>query len=77
MLEFRLLELLMTHADHVLPTRRILDEIWGDDFRDDANTVAVQIVRLRKKLDSDPDAGQHLRTVRGLGYVFDTEPIRF
>lgn len=76
-LEFRLLELLMTHADHVLPTRRILDEIWGPEAGDDPNPVAVQVVRLRKKLAVGSRARQHLRTVRGVGYVFDTEPIEF
>lgn len=73
--EFRLLELLMTNADHVLASRAILDALWGPDFRGDPGTVAVHVLRLRRKLARSPRASRHLRTVRGIGYVFDTEPL--
>lgn len=72
--EFRLLDLLMTHADRVLPTAVILDELWGPDFAGDVGTVAVHVLRLRKKLEPHRGASRHLRTVRGVGYVFDSEP---
>lgn len=72
--EFRLLELLMANADHVLASGAILDSLWGPDFAGDPGTVAVHILRLRKKLDRWSGASRHLRTVRGIGYVFDTVP---
>lgn len=72
--EFRLLELLMANADHVVASGTILDTLWGPAFTGDPGTVAVHILRLRKKLDRWPGASRHLRTVRGIGYVFDTEP---
>jgi two-component system response regulator RegX3 len=75
MQEFRLLELLMEHADHILPTALILERIWGPDFSGDTGTVAVHMLRLRKKLERGTGAARHLRTVRGVGYVFDTEPV--
>jgi two-component system response regulator RegX3 len=75
MQEYRLLELLMTRADHVLPTHVILDALWGPAFRGDPSTVAVHVLRLRRKLEAAPHAGRHLRTVRGIGYIFDTEPV--
>jgi two-component system, OmpR family, response regulator RegX3 len=72
--EFRLLELLMANADHVLPSTTILETLWGSQFTGDPGTVAVHILRLRKKLDERaPGASRHLRTVRGIGYVFDSE----
>ncbi len=75
MQEYRLLELLMANADHVLATQFILDSLWGPAFHGDPGTVAVHVLRLRKKLEADPRAGRHLRTVRGIGYIFDTEPL--
>lgn len=72
--EFRLLELLMVNADHVLSGPTILERLWGAQFAGDPGTVAVHILRLRKKLDRWPGASRHLRTVRGVGYVFDTVP---
>jgi DNA-binding response OmpR family regulator len=35
----------------------------------------VHVLRLRKKLERWPGASRHLRTVRGIGYVFDTDPV--
>jgi two-component system response regulator RegX3 len=75
MQEFKLLELLMEHADHVLPTALILDRIWGPGYAGDPGTVAVHMLRLRNKLERQTGAARHLRTVRGVGYVFDTEPV--
>lgn len=75
MQEFKLLELLMEHADHILPTTLILDRVWGAGFTGDPGTVAVHMLRLRKKLEGRTGALRHLRTVRGVGYVFDTEPV--
>ncbi|MGH8862811.1 MAG: winged helix-turn-helix domain-containing protein [Jatrophihabitantaceae bacterium] len=72
--EFRLLDLLMDRADHVVPSMTILESLWGLPFTGDPGTVAVHILRLRKKLDRWDGASRHVRTVRGIGYVFDTEP---
>lgn len=74
--EFRLLALLMEHADHVVPARIILQELWGAEYHGHSNTVAVHMLRLRKKLESHPGATHHLRTVRNIGYIFDTVPMR-
>lgn len=73
--EFRLLDLLMSNADRVLSARAILDAVWGPSFDGDPSTVPVYVLRLRKKLERQAGAGTHLRTVRGLGYVFDSEPV--
>ena len=72
--EFRLLELLMLNADNVVRSGDILGQLWGPSFTGDPGTVAVHMLRLRRKLDRWPGASRHLRTVRGIGYVFDTVP---
>jgi two-component system, OmpR family, response regulator RegX3 len=75
MQEFRLLELLMANADHVVPSATILESLWGQAFSGDPGTLAVHVLRLRRKLEREPGESRHVRTVRGLGYVFDTEPV--
>ena len=75
MQEFRLLDLLMANADRVVPSATILDSLWGPQFAGDPGTIAVHVLRLRKKLERWPGASRHLRTVRGIGYVFDTHPV--
>ncbi|MDF3823457.1 winged helix-turn-helix domain-containing protein, partial [Leptospira sp. 96542] len=39
--------------------------------------IAVQILRLRRKIELDPSTPRYIRTERGAGYVFDTavEPL--
>ena len=35
-------------------------------------SIDVQILRLRRKIETDPSQPQYIRTERGAGYVFDT-----
>ncbi|CAM3912906.1 response regulator transcription factor [Cohnella lubricantis] len=67
--EFRLLALLMSHPRAVLSKEQIAQHLWqdGGDYLDD-NTVAVNIRRLREKIEDEPNEPQRITTVRGAGY---------
>ncbi|REK67503.1 MAG: DNA-binding response regulator [Cohnella sp.] len=69
MTEFRLLALLMSHPRAVLSKEQIVQRLWQgeSDFLDD-NTVAVNIRRLREKIEDTPHDPQRIVTVRGAGY---------
>ncbi len=73
--EFRLLHVLLEHVDHVMPSHTLLELIWGSSFTGSPGTLQVHILRLRTKLQRRPGAGQHIRTVRGVGYIFDSTPL--
>lgn len=73
--EFLLLELLMCNADQVLSADRIHAAIWHPRQERRTNTLAVHVLRLRTKLERRLGSGHHLRTVRGIGYIFDSQPI--
>ena len=51
-----------------------LEEVWG--VREDTDTRAIDnfIVRLRRYIEEEPSSPRHLRTVRGVGYRFQSEP---
>jgi DNA-binding response OmpR family regulator len=68
--ELRLLQVLMTNQGRVMPRDTLLREVWGDQDTT-SQTLDVHISRLRRKLDLDPRERSKIRTVRGLGYVFD------
>lgn len=70
--EFELLELLLRNTGRVLTRSQLIDRIWGSDYVGDTKTLDVHIKRLRAKIESDPGNPQHIQTVRGLGYKFDT-----
>ena len=67
--EFRLLEFMMRHPDHVLSRATLLDKVWGDHVYIEERTVDVHVRRLRVALGT---LGHErlVQTVRGAGYRF-------
>lgn len=69
--EFAVLEMLLENQNINLLRERILDYVWGYDFYEvNDNTLTVTIKRLRSKLGN---YGNHIKTVRGIGYRWDNE----
>lgn len=65
--EFKVLELLMSQPKRVFTKEQIYETAWYDDSAVDDNTIRVIISRLRDKIGSE-----HIKTIRGLGYRFET-----
>ena len=61
--EFRLLQLFLLRPTHILGHGEILEHLYPAAKGREANTVEVNIARLRRKIGKDA-----IRTVRGLGY---------
>jgi two-component system response regulator RegX3 len=70
--EFELLEFLLRNSGRVLTRGQLIDRIWGSDYVGDTKTLDVHVKRLRAKLEPNPAQPQHLLTVRGLGYKFES-----
>ena len=70
--EFELLEMLLRNAGRVLTRGQLIDRVWGSDYVGDTKTLDVHVKRLRAKIEPDPSRPQHIVTVRGLGYKFET-----
>jgi DNA-binding response OmpR family regulator len=68
LMEFELLKFLMTHPSRVFTREALLSRVWGYDYYGGARTVDVHVRRLREKLG---EHAERLRTVRGVGYLFD------
>ncbi len=66
--EFKLLEYLMRHADHVVTRTMLLENVWDYHFDPQTNVVDVHISKLRQKIDAESDRPL-LRTVRNAGYM--------
>ncbi|MCU1623775.1 MAG: DNA-binding response regulator [Frankiales bacterium] len=69
--EWHLLELLARHANRTVEHRRLLEQVWGPAYVDQANYLRVYIAALRRKLEPDPRHPRYLITASGLGYRFD------
>ena len=67
--EFDLLCVLARHAGRVLSRDFLLEQTRGRDATPFDRTIDVQIGRLRRKLDDDPDEPRLIKAVRSAGYV--------
>jgi DNA-binding response OmpR family regulator len=68
--EFRLLEHLMSSPGQVFNRDRLLDAVWGQGRSVMERTVDAYIVRLRNKLEAEPDNPRFIQSLRGVGYSF-------
>jgi len=69
--EFRLLEILITHAGRTHSRKELLQLAWEQDARPSARTVDVHIANLRRKL-GEEQGSPWITTVGGEGYRWIT-----
>ena len=63
--EYELLHMLLVAKGNVVARETIISKIWGTDFEGESRTLDVHIRTLRQKLS---EAGNHIETVRNVGY---------
>jgi two-component system phosphate regulon response regulator OmpR len=69
-LEFDLLKALAEHPNRALSRERILNLNQQRDWDPFDRSVDLRIMRLRKKIEPDPEHPRFIRTVRNEGYIF-------
>jgi two-component system KDP operon response regulator KdpE len=72
-IEYKLLEILIRHADQVVTHGHLLNEVWGPNHSDHTHYLRVHMLQLRRKLERDPARPRYLRTEPGVGYRLATE----
>lgn len=70
-IEFRLLVYLARHAGKVLTFDHILANVWGQEYRGSMDYVHVYISHLRNKIEENARDPRYIRTVHGVGYMFE------
>jgi two-component system OmpR family response regulator len=68
--EFDLLCVFARHAGRVLSRDFLLEHTRGREAGPFDRTIDVQVGRLRRKLEADPEDPQLIKSVRGAGYLF-------
>jgi DNA-binding response OmpR family regulator len=68
--EYNLLAFFLHHPDRPLTRDMILNSVWGYSFMSNTRTVDAHVLKLRQKLESDPNIPRHILTVHGVGYRF-------
>ena len=68
--EFRILEILFEYRGRVVSREEIIRRLWDDTCFIDDNTLAVNMTRLRKKLEEIGVSG-FITTKKGQGYLLE------
>lgn len=71
--EFDLLVAFLKHPKRALSRDQILDDVRGREAAPFDRSIDVQVGRLRRKIESNPRRPELIKTVRGVGYMFDIE----
>ena len=69
-LEFDLLKAFVEHPNRALSRERILNLSQQRDWDPFDRSVDLRVMRLRKKIEPDPEHPQFIRTIRNEGYIF-------
>ena len=72
-IEYKLLQVLIRHADQVVTHGQLLKEVWGPNHEEQIHYLRVYMLQLRRKLEADPARPRYLRTEAGIGYRLVSE----
>lgn len=72
--EWLLLQHLAANAGKVMLNTELLTKVWGPEYRDDLQYLRVWISRLRGKLEETPSNPRIIKTLQGIGYLFEADP---
>ncbi|MGD2035489.1 MAG: response regulator transcription factor [Bacteroidales bacterium] len=66
--EFEILHFLFKHANEIVHRDDLMSEVWGIDYEITTRTVDNFILKLRQKIETDPNNPRVILTVHGVGY---------
>ncbi len=69
--EYQLLRLFLSHPGTAFTRDQLMEQVWGMDFYGESRTVDMHIRTLRQKLGV---YGEHIETVRSVGYRWGAQP---
>ena len=71
--EWLLLQHLASNAGKVMLNTELLTKVWGPEYRDDLQYLRVWVSRLRAKLEVTPSSPLIIKTLQGIGYLFEAD----
>ncbi len=71
MYEAMLLKYLVEKRGKVVSRKELLENVWNVNPQIETRTVDNFVARLRKYFEPDPEKPVYIRSVRGIGYIFE------
>lgn len=75
--EFNMLKTFVERPGRTLTRDNIMDLLKGHDWSPFDRSIDTLIVRLRRKIEAQPESPKIIKTVRGVGYVFAANVKKF
>ncbi|GAA0721303.1 response regulator transcription factor [Clostridium malenominatum] len=69
--EYKILEMFMDNVGKVHTKKQIYENVWGEPYYEDDNTIMVHISHIRDKIEENPKEPKYLKTIRGIGYKME------
>ncbi|PIQ47741.1 MAG: DNA-binding response regulator [Cytophagales bacterium CG12_big_fil_rev_8_21_14_0_65_40_12] len=66
--EFEIMQYLIENKNEVVSRYDLLNKVWGYDSQPTTRTVDNFILRLRQRIETNPNDPHHILTVHGIGY---------
>jgi DNA-binding response OmpR family regulator len=70
-LEYKLIAYFMKNKNRVFTKTQLYEAVWEEAYFGDENIIMVYISKLRDKIEEHPKEPQFIKTIRGLGYIFE------
>jgi two-component system response regulator CpxR len=68
--EFNLLQVLLIEAGRVVTREHLVDKVLSRKFSPFDRSIDMHVSKVRKKLGDSESGNDHIKTVRGVGYIF-------
>lgn len=68
--EFNLLEVLLREAGRVVTRERLVNAVLSRKFMPFDRSIDMHVSKVRRKLGDSEESGDHIKTIRGVGYMF-------
>ena len=68
--EFNLLHVLLCEAGRVVTREHLVDAVLSRKFSPFDRSIDMHVSKVRKKLGDSDNGSDHIKTVRGVGYIF-------
>lgn len=71
--EYKLICFLMKNKNKVFTKGQLYEHVWDQSYLGDQNIIMVYISKLRDKIEDNPKEPKYIKTIRGLGYMFESK----
>ncbi|WP_308462423.1 response regulator transcription factor [Clostridium weizhouense] len=69
--EYKLICFLMKNKNKVFTKGQLYEKVWDQSYLGDEKIIMVYISKLRDKIEDTPKDPKFIKTIRGLGYMFE------